>query len=94
MTMPNEALTVRQIIERYAQGIPVSQNTDGYYDDPDDMDMSDFDNLDFFEKMQYILDNKEYIKQLEERVEQESLKQQAPEGQDDRTVVDPPTENK
>lgn len=67
-TQPNDVMSVRQILEKFARGLPVSAGDIGYYDDPEDLDMSDFDAMDPFEKEMYIREQREYVKELEQRM--------------------------
>nr|QJB19606.1 MAG: hypothetical protein [Microvirus sp.] len=72
MTQPNEAMSVRDIIARFAQGVPLSQHDYGDLGLSEDEDYSDFDKMDYFEKMEYIEDNKQYIEELQARVDAEN----------------------
>lgn len=74
-TQPNDVMSVRDILEKFARGLPISAGDIGFYDDPDDLDMSDFDAMDPFEKEMFIREQREYVKELEERVKDEQKEQ-------------------
>lgn len=70
-TQPNDVMSIRTILDKFSRGLPVSAGDIGYYDDPDDIDMSDFDAMDKFEKEMYIREQREYVKELESRMQEE-----------------------
>lgn len=69
-TQPNDVMGVREILERFTRGLPLNTGDVGYYDDPEDIDLSDFDAMDKFEKEMYIRENREYINDLEKRAKE------------------------
>lgn len=75
-TQPNDVLSIREILDKYTRGLPVSAGDVGYYDDPEDIDLSDFDAMDPFEKEMYIRENREYLQELERRHAEEQKEQQ------------------
>lgn len=77
-TQPNDAMSVRKILEKFSRGLPVGTGDIGYYDDPEDIDMSDFDDMDPFEKQMYIREHRERLEQMEQRLKDE---QKDPEAQ-------------
>lgn len=64
-------MSVRKILEKFSRGLPLDTGDIGYYDDPEDIDMSDFDAMDPFEKQMHIREHREYIDQLEERMKEQ-----------------------
>lgn len=83
-TQPDETLTVREILDRFTRGLPMTTGDVGYYDDPDDLDMSDFDAMDPFEKEMHIREHREYLADLEKRMKETdtSVNSSDPKGQE------------
>lgn len=75
-TQPNDVMSIREILDKFTRGLPVSAGDVGYYDDPEDIDMSDFDAMDKFEKEMYIREQREYVKELESRMQEDEKGQQ------------------
>lgn len=69
-TQPNDVMGVREILERFTRGLPLGTGDIGYYDDPENIDLSDFDAMDRFEKEMYIRENREYLNDLEKRAKE------------------------
>lgn len=85
-------MSVREILEKFSRGLPLNTGDIGYYDDPEDIDMSDFDAMDPFEKQMHIREHRDYINQLEERMkdESQSLNNSAPQEQESAEGDKPP----
>lgn len=66
MTQPGEAQSIEQVIRAYAQGVYLPGSA-SFYDDPEGLDLSEFDQLDPFEKAMYLQEQREYLQELEER---------------------------
>lgn len=66
MTQPNEVLSVKEIIARFTNGLPVTAYDD-YYDDPEGFDSSDFDRMDFAQRHEFIQQHREYLEDLQAR---------------------------
>lgn len=70
LTIPDNSLTIREILDRYSKGLPTGGTLDPIYDDSDDIDFDtpdvrNFDLSDLDENKLRIQQLKEYSKQLE-----------------------------
>lgn len=74
MTQPGEAMDVETIIRNYAQGVQLQGREPQYYDD----DFSEFDQMDFFEREQFIRDNEQYINELRTRISKDQAEPDRP----------------
>jgi len=54
MTIPDEAMTVMEIMQRYASGLPLHGGKIGYYEGEDGMSSDDLKKLDLAERQQII----------------------------------------
>ncbi len=50
MTVPDQTMSIRTILERYSRGLPVGGRLDEYYDEEDDL--PDIKNLDLAERQE------------------------------------------
>lgn len=71
MTQPNDVMSVKEVLDRFTRGLPLNSGDIGYYDDPDGMDMSDFDMMDKFEKEDFIREQREFVNELQRRYDEE-----------------------
>jgi len=78
-TLPNRSLSVKQILERYAKGLPITGNNNVpiYYGE--DIQMPDLDKLDLSERHEILMQARERVKaiqaELNKRTNEERYKQ-------------------
>jgi hypothetical protein len=65
LTVPDQTMSVRTILERYARGLPVSGRTDMYYDEDDDL--PDPRTLDLAERQELAQQYKQEINEVKSR---------------------------
>lgn len=63
LTMPDMALSMRQILERFARGQSIPQNNTAHYSEED---LTEFEKMDKFEKMDAAAMIREDIKQMQQ----------------------------
>lgn len=71
LTLPDQTLPLRTILERYARGIPINSVPLLEDTDEEDEDYHEFTKLDKIEKVQYVRDYGEYVKTLKDRAAKE-----------------------
>lgn len=79
MTIPDQTMSMRELVQRYTRGLPLDQKTPVYVTDEeniDDLDMVDFKRLDLSERQEI---REKYANELEEI--QNRQKQQKPKKQ-------------
>lgn len=83
LTQPDETLSVRDIIRNHTRGLEVPA-LPGFRDDPEDIDLSDFDQMDSFQKEMYLRDNASAIERLKSELDEarDSLEAEPPTGGD------------
>lgn len=69
MTIPDQSLSMREILDRYAMGLPLGGGQEGSFNDEDDeegylMDKDDFKKMDLTEQHELMEANVEKIKKL------------------------------
>lgn len=67
-TVPNQAMSIREILSRFAKG----QDITGIRKSEDlEEDYTDFEKMDKFERMDYAREHKEYIKELQQEMQKQ-----------------------
>lgn len=74
-TVPDQSLSVEEIMERYAKGLTLHGQTPVWMnDDDDDLSFDDWDRLDFAEKEAIINRNKEEFFELGQKIKEDKKK--------------------
>lgn len=69
MTIPDQTMTVKQIMDRYAHGLdPIGQKVPMYYGEDEQMEM-DINRLDLSERYQWIAQNRIRMAELRDRLQ-------------------------
>lgn len=77
LTMPNDVLSVQEIIARSARGLPLEQGDSGFYDVPEGVFIpDDYDTWDAFDREMFLRDQGEDIRRQQEEELEELRKQQ------------------
>lgn len=79
LTIPDQTMTIPEILERFARGLPIGGQTEGYYDEDDDL--PDYRTLDLEERAQLAIKYQTEILRLQNVKNEES------------TIVDNSVEN-
>ena len=72
-TVPNEAMSVKEIMERYASGKPLPQTAEPLFRD-EDGDEINWETLDISEQQEILLQAEEFIKRVKEDVERQKVR--------------------
>lgn len=68
MTIPDQALTIVQILDRYARGLPLGGEKVPMYDSEGDVDMHDFQLMDEPDRIQYMMDMRDELQELKTKI--------------------------
>ena len=72
MTIPNQAMTVRELMIRFASGLPLKGQKVPIYEG--DEEIPDIDKMELIEREEYYLELKKQREEVEERVKQRRIK--------------------
>lgn len=93
-TQPDMTLSLRELLDRYAKGLPVTLRDDGYFEEED---YSEFDGMDIADIDEMKARNKDHIESLESEFEKiqkaksEAKQKKKKEASDDTPPEDAPT---
>lgn len=68
LTVPDQALTIKQILDRYARGLPLGGQKVPIYDGDDYDDMPDLTMMDEPDRIQYMMDMRDELNELKEKI--------------------------
>jgi len=75
LTQPNDAYTIKQLFERFSQGIPLPTPQDEYYDsdvDHDIISIDEFNKLDPAEQLQFIEYHSEILEEYKDGLKKQN----------------------
>lgn len=76
MTVPDQTMPIREILDRYARGLPLDNLKTPVYNGEDD-DFPDLSKMDLADREQYIMDRQQELKEINERLSLEKNKMEA-----------------
>lgn len=71
LTLPDQTMSLRTILDRYAKGLPISSIPTLDDADDEDADYHEFQKMDKIERIEYVRDYQEYVKKLRHKQAQE-----------------------
>lgn len=89
MTIPAQTLSIREIMKRFASGLPIDGEKVPVYNGEDD-DMPDLSKMDLAERQEYLESAEKELVELKLKIDKDRLKKaEKPEKQPHKGVVDP-----
>lgn len=76
LTVPDQTMSIQEILERYARGLPIGGQNEGYYDEEDDL--PDPRTLDLEERAQLAMRFEDEIKTLRRGKHQDIIDENTP----------------
>lgn len=82
-TVPDQTMSLRTILDRYARGLPISGNTSKPLWEGEEVDPLDFNNLDLAEREELINQRKDELAELSGRIARSRKKKTSEGGKDE-----------
>lgn len=73
-TVPDQTLTIPQILERYARGLPLESNKNPVYEENDPLDGIEFRTLDLSEQMDFLQETRQKVKDINKELHKPKTK--------------------
>ncbi|AXH77877.1 MAG: hypothetical protein [Microviridae sp.] len=75
MTVPDQAMPMREIMRRYASGLPIAAGKVPIYEDPES-DLPDLTNMDLADRQEYIEKAAQELKEVKQRLDEKEAEKQ------------------
>lgn len=74
LTVPDEAMSVQELVKRFASGLPISGGRIPMYEDVDELELTDQQRLDLSERDAIIRERQEELIEIDKRIRERRLK--------------------
>lgn len=92
MTIPDQTMSIREIMKRFASGLPIDGEKVPIYDGEEDA-MPDMSKMDLAERQEWLEQAKTELAEVKARIEEEKLKKAKKPLKSDSVITNPPAES-